>query len=240
MSTKENQKEKPSGSAAAPAAPASANVNSFKDEFEKIYLENIRRDGADKLLKYLKDSDFFVAPASTKFHSNHANGLVKHSVMVYHRLAKLLEAEYGADWRKCPTASPGRGAVVSSDVPGEFLLGESAAVIALLHDVCKVGCYKTSERNVKVGTEWTKKPYFSFDDPLPYGHGEKSVYMISGFMRLSREEAMAINWHMGSYDSRSNYSNYTLSDAFQKFPLALLCHAADLIASYLDESIEKY
>jgi hypothetical protein len=135
---------------------------------------------------------------------------------------KILEAEYGKNY--------------FSENPE---MTESAAIIALLHDICKIGCYKVEERNVKVGAEWVKKPFYGYDDPLPYGHGEKSVYMISGFMKLSREEAMAINWHMGGYDPRNDRGSYVLSEAFQKFPLALLFHVADLMTSYLDEGVTK-
>lgn len=194
----------------------------FKKEYEEIFKKNIKRDGAEKLLAYLKDSDFYKAPASTRFHSNYSGGLVEHCVKVYHRFVRMLQADYGEDYfKKNPD------------------MAESAAVIALLHDICKVGCYKIEERNVKVGAEWIKKPYFGYDDPLPYGHGEKSVYMISGFMRLSREEAMAINWHMGGYDARNQNGSYILSEAFQKFPIALLFHVADLMTSYLDETVSK-
>lgn len=194
----------------------------FKKEYEKILTENIKREGADKLLKYLKETDFFEAPASTRFHGNHAGGLVEHSIKVYQRFIKMLEAEYGEDYfKKNPD------------------MAESAAIIALLHDICKTGYYKVEERNVKVGSEWIKKPYYAVEDALPYGHGEKSVYMISGFMKLTREEAMAINWHMGGYDDRNQKGSYILSDAFQKFPIALLFHVADLMTSYLDESVTK-
>jgi len=212
----------------------------YKKQYEKIFTENIKRDGATSLLKYLKESDFFDAPASTRFHSNCAGGLVEHTVKVYERFVKMLECEYGADWRTKQTACVGVGVASSPTAPrNDVQLGESAAIIALLHDVCKVGCYKTEERNVKVGTEWTKKPFYTVDDPLPYGHGEKSVYMISGFMKLTREEAMAINWHMGGYDDRNSKGSYILSEAFNKFPLALLFHVADLLTSYLDEVITK-
>ena len=194
----------------------------FKKEYEKIFKDCIKREGADKLLEYLNSTDFFTAPASTRFHSNHASGLVEHCVKVYHRFVKMLEIEHGADYfKKNPD------------------MVETAAIIALLHDVCKINCYKVDEKNVKVGNEWVKKPYYAYDDPLPYGHGEKSVYMISGFMKLSREEAMAINWHMGGYDDRNTKGSWVLSEAFQKFPIALLFHVADLMTSYLDETITK-
>jgi hypothetical protein len=195
--------------------------NTFRSEFEKIYTENIKRDGANKLLEYLKTTDFFESPASTKFHGNFAGGLCEHSVKVWKRFSKMLECEYGADWIKKPENN------------------ESAAVVSLLHDICKVNCYKNEMRNVKVGSEWVQKPYFSYDDPMPYGHGEKSVYMISGYMKLSREEAMCINWHMGGFDSRNSDGRFTVSSAFKLYPLAAIFHAADFLATYLDEKVIK-
>ena len=77
------------------------------------------------------------------------------------------------------------------------------------------------------------------DDKLPYGHGEKSVYIVSGFMRLSREEAMAIRWHMGFSDNDFQGGGYSVGNAFEMFPLAVLLHIADLQATYLDETGEK-
>lgn len=120
----------------------------------------------------------------------------------------------------------------------EKVSSESAAIIALLHDVCKVNYYKEEMRNVKVDGEWVQKPYYTVDDALPYGHGEKSVYIISGFMRLTREEAMAINWHMGGFDQRVLGGSYALSDVFYKYPTALLFHLSDVQATYLDEKGE--
>ena len=115
---------------------------------------------------------------------------------------------------------------------------ESVAVVALLHDLCKVGCYKKSFRNVKNDAtgQWERVPTFTFDDPLPYGHGEKSVYIVNGFIRLTREEAMAIRWHMGfsgPEDAR------TVGQAFQKYPLAFALATADMEASYFLENEEN-
>lgn len=186
-----------------------------KEEFISIYRQNVKRDGADKLLAWLESTDFFTCPASTKFHNNFEGGLVDHSVKVYHRLKKLVEAEKMS---------------VSE---------ETLAVTALLHDVCKANTYKVDYRNVKRDGEWVKEPFFMVDDQLPYGHGEKSVYIISGFMKLSREEAMAINWHMGPYDTRVVGGSFALSDAFKKFPLCLMMFLADISSSYLDETIKK-
>ena len=111
---------------------------------------------------------------------------------------------------------------------------ESIAIASLLHDVCKTGCYKSGTRNVKgPDGKWQSVPTFFFEDPLPYGHGEKSVYIISGFMRLTREEAMAIRWHMGfsgTEDSRM------VGQALQQYPLAFALSVADMEATYFLEN----
>lgn len=192
-------------------------MENFKEEFVKIYRENISRDGADKLLDYLEKSDFFTAPASTRFHSCHEGGLCEHSVKVYRRFLRRVKEEFGENFE-------------------EKVSKESVALIALLHDVCKVDCYKTEMRNVKENDKWVQKPYYTVEDRLPYGHGEKSVYIINGFLRLTREEAIAINWHMGGFDARVMGGSYALKDAFYAYPLALLFHLADVEATYLDES----
>ena len=188
----------------------------YKKKFLEIYNKNIKREGCDKILEYLEKSDFFKAPASTKFHSCHEGGLCEHSVKVYERFLKLIISEYGENYQ-------------------ETISNESIAIISLLHDVCKIDCYKTEMKNVKENGAWVQKPYFVYEDKLPYGHGEKSVYIINGFTRLSREEAMAINWHMGGFDSRVLGGSYALKDAFYTYPIALLFHLADVQATYLDE-----
>ena len=189
-----------------------------KDEFLDIFYDNIDRDGADKLLEWLEKSDFFTCPASTKRHNACEGGLCAHSVNVYKRFIKLLEGEYGDKWTE--KVSP-----------------ESVAIMGLLHDVCKVDTYKEDVKNVKVDGVWTQKPYYKVEDALPYGHGEKSVYIISAFMKLAREEALAINWHMGEFDQRVQNGSYMISDVFYKYPICFLMHLADLTATYLDEEI---
>jgi hypothetical protein len=186
----------------------------MKDEFIKIFNDNIHRDGADKLLDWLKGSDFFTAPASAKYHSNHESGLCEHSINVYRRLSSVITSS------KAEIINP-KGIPVS----------ETIAICGLLHDVCKVNFYTVSTRNVKNETtgQWEKQPYYAVDDQLPYGHGEKSVYIISGFMRLSREEAFAIRFHMGDYADKN------VPQAFRMFPLALMLHIADLEATFIDE-----
>lgn len=190
---------------------------SVKEEFIEVFENNITRDGNKELLKWLLSSDFFTAPASTKFHSAYEGGLAEHSLKVYNRFLKMIISEYGDNYTN----------VISN---------ESIAVIGLLHDVCKVNCYKVDYRNVKdENGNWTKQPYYTFDEELPYGHGEKSVYIISSFVKLTREEAMAINWHMGGFDARVRNGGASLSDAYYKFPIAAIFNAADTLSTYLDE-----
>ncbi len=190
-----------------------------KEEFIKTYNENIKREGADKLLAYLtSDScDFFSAPASTRFHSAYAGGLAEHSLNVYHCLKDYLER---------PRVKETYGLNVSD---------ESIAIVSLLHDLCKINCYKPSTRNVKDSHGvWHSVPTFTYEDDMPYGHGEKSVYIISGYMRLTREEAFAIRYHMGF---SGNEDKMNVGNAFEKFPLAFALSTADMEATYFMEEM---
>ena len=192
-------------------------MEKIKERFVDIYTKHIRREGADKLLEYLLSpaSDFFRAPASTRFHSAYEGGLAQHSLNVYDCLCDYLN----------------RGRVKNT-----YHLEaseETVAIVSLLHDLCKINCYKPGFRNVKDDNGvWQKVPTFEFDDQLPYGHGEKSVYIITGFMRLSREEAFAIRYHMGFSGSEEVR---LVGSAFEQFPLAFALSTADMEATYFLE-----
>ena len=193
-----------------------------RERFIDLYKTHIHREGADKLLEYLDSpaSDFFTAPASTKFHNNVPGGLLQHSLNVYDCLVSYFESE-----RRTKLLG-------LEDVSDETL-----AVVALLHDLCKVNVYKESTRNQKdANGVWRQVPYYEFKDELPYGHGEKSVYIISGFMRLSREEAFAIRYHMG-FSTEDDARN--VGAAFEMFPLALALSIADTEATYYLEGKPK-
>lgn len=191
-----------------------------KEKFIQIYKENITREGSDKLLEFLEDSDFFSAPASTRFHGAYEGGLLRHSLNVYECLVSYLERERVKEQYKL------------------VVTPESAAIAALLHDVCKVNFYTISYRNSKNEKtgQWEKLPFYTIHDTLPYGHGEKSVYMISGFMRLTRDEAMAIRWHMGFSGIEDKN---TIGMALEQYPLAFALSVADMEASYFLESVES-
>ena len=181
----------------------------YKEEFCRIFSENVKRHGAKELLDWLCKTDFFTAPASTKYHCACTNGLVMHSLSVYD---VLLEKHF--------------------DEETDSL--ESFTICALLHDLCKAQFYKVSTRNVKNEEtgNWEKVPFYAVDDVFPYGHGEKSVFLIERFMKLRIEEAMAIRWHMGGFDDGGGF---TISVAYQKYPLAVKLLLADLESTYLRE-----
>lgn len=188
-----------------------------RERFIEIFKTNVKREGADALLDYIcgPQSDFFSAPASTRYHNNCRGGLVNHSINVYDCLVDFLSR---------PTVREKYG-IDPSD--------ETVAIVALLHDMCKINFYHETTRNVKdENGVWQKVPYFEIDDKLPYGHGEKSVYIITGFMRLTREEAFAIRYHMG-YSTGTDARD--VSAAFAMFPLAYALSCADMEATFFIE-----
>ena len=193
----------------------------YREEFLRIYRTQIKREGADRLLEYLlsPQSDFFTAPASTRFHGSYPGGLVEHSVNVYECLRDYLARPRVQELYRMQYSE------------------ETVAVVGLLHDVCKINCYRPGKRNVK-GEDgvWRAVDTFEYDDRLPYGHGEKSVYILSGFLRLSREEAFAIRYHMGfagTEDSRN------VDASFERFPLSFALCTADMEATYFLEGAPR-
>ena len=194
---------------------------SRKDEFIELYSRHIQRESADKLLEYLlsKSSDFFTAPASMRYHGSYEGGLVEHSLNVYECLVDFLERPRLRD-------------KYQFDYPPE-----SVAIAALLHDICKINTYKPGTRNVKDESgKWQSVPSYDYDDKLPYGHGEKSVYIITGFMRLTREESFAIRYHMGFSGIEDKRA---IGEAFERFPLAWALNVADMEATYFMEGKVK-
>jgi hypothetical protein len=179
----------------------------MKDKFLKILTENVHREGAEKLVNWLENSDFFVAPASTKYHGSYTGGLCEHSINVYERLLGIVPADTYSD--------------------------ETLAIVSLLHDVCKANYYVTDYRNAKNDRGmWEKVPYYKVDEKFAYGHSEKSVYIINEFMRLNKTEAQAIRGHMGFTDASGIG---LIGDIFEQCPLAIYLHTADLWATYIDE-----
>ena len=172
-------------------------------------LKSTKREGIDELIEFMKKTDFFTAPASTRFHGCFEKGLLEHSMKVYEILKEKVKT-----------------AMIPINTPEESII-----LIALLHDICKANYYKVDYRNAKnaLGV-WEKVPYYTVDDTIPYGHGEKSVMMITEYIKLTPEEKYAIRWHMGYTEPKELYN--TIGVAYKKYPVALLTHEADLEATY--------
>lgn len=188
-------------------------VNELKEDFLEIYKSKIHRDGAEDLLDWIFTSDFFVAPASTRYHGSFEGGLVKHSLNVYRCLAKELEDSGLSD----------------------AYTDETVAIVALLHDACKANFYKKGTRNVKENGQWVTKDVFEIDEKFPCGHGEKSVIILQNFIHLTADEIFAIRAHMGGFDTSVKGGDYFIGKIFERSKLALLLHIADMKATYLLE-----
>lgn len=175
-----------------------------KERFVKLLRDNVKREGIEKLISMLEKSDFFIAPASTKYHDSCEGGLLQHSLNVYDNL-------------------------LNGEVHNKLYTIETITIVSLLHDICKIGFYKKEMRNTKKDGKWIEVPYYTIEDLLPLGHGEKSVIMLQEFIKLTSDEILAINAHMGGFDDRK----YIIGSAFEICPLAVYLHIADLKASYL-------
>lgn len=186
-----------------------------QERFLQIFKEKITREGADKLLDFLQKSDFFTAPASTRYHGAYEGGLLQHSLNVYDCLTDIL-------------ARPRMKELYHVEYSDE-----SIAIAGLLHDICKVNFYKVGTKNVKdENGRWTTVPFYTIEDTLPYGHGEKSAYIVSAYMKLTRDEAFAIRYHMG-FSGTEDPGN--VGKALEMFPLAYALCCADMEAAFLME-----
>ena len=174
-------------------------------DFKEIYDRQIKRAGAVELMIWLESTDFFTAPAGVKHHGAYPGGLVKHSLNVYYQLLGDLS------------------------IRGMDNENEATAICALLHDVCKAGVYHETDLFKFVLEGKTNR--YTYRDPFPMGHGEKSVYLISRFIRLTDEEALAIRWHMGPYDRAARGGGRELDAAMAISPLVYALHAADMRAT---------
>lgn len=204
-------------------------MSEYKDRFVSL-VSSINRPGIDKLLEFLEKSDFYEAPASTRFHCSIPEGLLIHSLNVYDMFEQ-----------KCKTE------------PFKTALGDlsedSIKVIALFHDICKTYMYEIDYKNKKIYSDtgskrdekgrfdWQAVQFYTVNDRVPYGHGEKSVMMLENYITLLPIERYAIRWHMGFTEPKENWN--TLGLAIEKYPLILAVHESDLEATYLLEKDMK-
>ena len=185
--------------------------------FESI-VQEIRRPGIEKLMEFIRKSDFYTAPASTRFHGSYEGGLLEHSLNVYDN---LVAKKQSPKWKE-----------ILEKIPEE-----SFKVIALFHDLCKTYYYGSELRNKKdENGKWIQVPFYTVEDKIPYGHGEKSVMMLQRYIGLTQEEIYAIRWHMGPYECDGSYQ--TLGTAMEMYPVILATFEADMEATYITEKQE--
>lgn len=177
----------------------------------KNYFNYIKRPGAADLLQWMDANGFFEAPASKRHHGAEPGGLAQHSINVCRRLIQMNAEEER------------RQQSLNYDL-------ETLAICGLLHDLCKIDAYR------KVGFEGINE--YQLTRNFPAGHGEKSVILILQFMHLTKEEILAIRWHMGQYDFYARGGGYDLDNAFRQSKLAVMLHLADMMATHFDEREE--
>lgn len=165
----------------------------------------------DSIIKWLKASDFYTAPASTRFHESCPSGLLYHTLKVVYHIRELTQLE-----------------------PFHNVDLHEAMFVALVHDWCKIGLYEPYQRNVKNEQtgQWESVTAYRFreqKEPFGFGHGTTSMWLVSQFVRLNLQESLAIRWHMGEYNVADNEMN-DLHAANERYPLVFLLQFADRLA----------
>lgn len=184
-----------------------------KWEEVKTLLKETKREGIEEVIKWLDESDFKFAPASTQYHANYKGGLLEHSLQVYYHMYDF------------------NNLINFFDLPRDTII-----ITSLLHDVCKIDTYEVSYRNTKNEQgEWIKVPYYTVKDGIPLGHGEKSVMLLQyKGLKLNMIEIMMIRSHMGAF--RDNQFLNDISHRFSVCPQSIVLHFADMLATYTTES----
>lgn len=206
-------------------------IENNKKEFIDI-LRSITIEGVDvePLIAYLEASDFFTAPASTKYHAAYEGGLCEHSLSVYYTMQRMIEEFAGENQEKLD----------------KLLEDDSVKIVALLHDVSKIGLYTITSRNEKVyspdGTKYDALGTYNWVTTTGYtvkqaderfvcvDHDVNSAYIVNRFLPLTTEQFAAIANHSGGMTNK--FSNNDLNEIFKRFPLALFLHLADMTSSY--------
>lgn len=196
-------------------------VRRFEAEMSKV-----NRPGMADLMAYIRKSDFYTAPASTKYHLSCNGGLLQHSLNVLDALRGSLAQN---------PSNPDEWLYMVSGKAVDKLPSESVILIALLHDLCKTHFYTVGTRNVKNEQtgKWEKAPFYSVNDKMPLGHGPKSAMLAMNYIKLTNKEMYSIWWHMGFTNTEDTV---TLCDAIAQYPIIWAVHNADMMASYMMES----
>lgn len=181
-------------------------------EYYKSLLRNTKREGIEDLVKWLDETDFKFAPASTQYHNSFRGGLLKHSLDVYYNMYDF------------------KNFIDFFDIPEDTII-----LTSLLHDICKVNTYVVSLRNKKdENGNWIQVPYYEWDDLEPIGHGEKSIMlMYEHNVKPTKLERAMIRNHMGY--SMGDDNKRDVSHLFAKCPQTLLLHWADELSTFVME-----
>lgn len=190
-------------------------------------LDSITIEGADKegLKQFLETSDFFTAPASTKYHNSFEGGLCAHSLNVYANLCKL----------------------ANNFAPGKYH-EDTLKVTALFHDISKANYYESYFRNVNTGEKdtkgrdiWDKVKEYKLRDKqnrmLAKDHEVNSYLILEKYIPLSDEEAIAIMNHHGGWGLDTMRAG-EVSAIYEEYTLAVLLHLADMVSVYISEKHE--
>lgn len=196
-----------------------ATLDELIDQYEKLigeivfhrYPDEINRPRYLKsLLQWLRSTDFYRAPASTRYHEAYIGGLLVHTLNVYNNMLELI---------KIPQFSS------IDDI-------HSAALVALTHDWCKIDYYESYEKNVKNETTglWEKQLAFRTNQRgISLGHGVSSMFLVEKFFRLTPDEALAIRWHMDRFRVCDDEIN-ELQQSNERYPLVHLLQFADQLS----------
>lgn len=206
-------------------------IQSNKEKFIGYCKTYIKREGIDRLIDYIENkTDFFTAPSSTKFHLNTPGGLCKHCINVFEIALDINEhiLRPRQEAGNCLFADP--------------IKEESIAVAALFHDLCKCGLYHQVEKWKKdEQNKWVSYIGYEVKDEFPFGHGEKSCYIINFYLKLTKEELLAIRWHMGMFEVNESGSSgrFSFYNACEMSPLVILLQMADMSSSHWFEETQN-
>jgi len=193
-----------------------------KSAFFESRLRDVNREGIEKVIEFLRTTDFYVAPSSASYHSNYQGGLLDHSLLVYSLAFKYRE-----------------GLIAMMPELEEKIPEDSLIISTLLHDICKNCFYKQDMKYLKdYNNQWQSYLGYEIDDSFPIGHGEKSVIMLQDLgLQMTPEEMLTIRYHMGAWDGAmlTNDVKFSYSAAMNKYPMMVLVQSADNTSSLVFE-----
>lgn len=209
-----------------------ADIQKNRKTFLDVCRNYIQREGLLNLLEYLNcQTDFFSAPASAARHLDEPGGLCQHSLNVFETLMRINKS----------TMEP---YVFSNDnACFDPISEESIAIVSLFHDIWKCNRFKSCEKRRKnhLG-QWESYQGYEEVDDFPYGHGEKSILMLSHYLKLNRDEMLAIRWHRGAFEAGEAGSQMRKAyyEACRRFALVPLLQSADMISTLCIDPKEYY